>query len=500
MQEKRSLKNRLLPAAGIMVALAISLFMLVTIGYRDALVAYTSYEFDKLGAQGDVVRQSMKPFLLNGLPIEQFPGFQPLTTPLLESDADLQAVYIQGESGEVLFINQRQSAEFDPQSAVFEASPSVPAESVTAYIATENESYLRASLPLEGKFGPSGQLHLVYDHNATLSAVNSAYQPVWLIAIALWLMVFPLALWFSRKEKVRFKRWMPALFGTVFVLAAVIVIGVMLTIYTAGVNRKANALTHSLAQRLAVPLELGLDVSLFTGLEEVIESYRSLDPDIGFISLQNQDETKISAGDRSAQEGYVEHTFLIQSNDQAEVKLDVQLGIPLSVVYASLFRGVRNFLILFFATVFLANLIFSLNQTLQDKLLKATRKIDQQKLHLNIIRPFYFLIVFAEGLHASFLPQFLGGWAEDSGFDSGVTSTIFTLYFLGFVAALLPSGWLAGKVGIRKTLIIGSVIYAISMIALALSPLFWLMFPIRFIAGIGQGILYIAVQGYILEV
>ncbi len=500
MQEKRSIKNNLLPVAGIMVALAISLFMLITIGYRDALVAYTGYEFDKLGAQGDVVRQSMKPFLLNGLPLEQFPGFQPLTTPLIESDPDLQAVYIEDQSGKILFINQKGGTAFDPDQTEFGASPSVTAEEDSAYLATETEAFLRASLPLDGKFGPAGELHLVYDHAATINAVNSAYQPVWWIALALWIIVLPLALWFSRSERMRGTRWMPSLFGSVFVIAAVFVIGVMLTIYTAGVNRKANALTHSLAQRLAVPLELGLDMSQFSGLDDVIESYRSLDPDIGFIALHDAEQTKISAGNRSEQEGYVEHTFFIKPDGQTDVTLDVQLGIPLSVVYASLWRGVRNFLILFFATIFLANLIFSLNQTLQDKFLASSQPVSKQKLHLNIVRPFYFLIVFAEGLHASFLPQFLRGWAAESGFDPAVTSTIFTLYFLGFVAALLPSGWLVGKIGIRKTLIIGSVIYAASMIALAFSPAFWLMFPIRFLAGIGQGILYIAVQGYILEV
>lgn len=500
MQKKNTVKNRLLPVAGIMVALAISLFMLVTIGYRDALVAYTGYEFDKLGAQGDVIRQSMKPFLLNGLPLEQFPGFQPLTTPLLESDSDLQAVYIQNEMGNLLFMNARSTADFDPETNVFEPSPSVTAETDSSYIASENGAFLRATLPLEGKFGPSGELHLVYDHQATITAVNSAYQPVWLIALALWALVFPLALWFSGSKKMKSTRWMPILFGSVFVLAALFVISVMLTIYTTGVNRKADALTHSLAQRLAVPFELGLDMSQFSGLDEVIESYRVLDPDIGFIALQSSGETKISAGERSDQEGYVEHTFLIKPDGGAEAKLDVQLGIPLSVVYASLFRGVRNFLILFFATVFLANLIFSLNQTLQDKFLALDRTHDPQTLHLNIIRPFYFLVVFAEGLHASFLPQFLDRWAQDSGFDPAVTSTIFTLYFLGFVAALLPSGWLIGRLGIRQTLIIGAMIYAAGMIALALTPLFWTMFPIRFVAGVGQGILYIAVQGYILEV
>ncbi|MEM9777698.1 MAG: MFS transporter, partial [Chloroflexota bacterium] len=500
MQEKKSLKTRLLPVTGIMVALAISLLMLVTIGYRDALVAYTGYEFDKLGAQGDVIRQSMKPFLLNGLPLEQFPGFQPLTTPLLESDSDLQAIYIQNEAGDLLFINARGANSFDPGANVFEASPTITSEAGSTYIASENEAFLRASLPLEGKFGPSGELHLIYDHQATITAVNTAYQPVWLIALILWVLVFPLALRFSGSERVKSTRWMQTLFGSVFVLAAAFVISIMLTIYTTGVNRKADALTHSLAQRLAVPFELGLDMTLFSGLEEVIESYRSLDPDIGFIALSSGDETTISAGARSEQEGYVEHTFLITPDGGTDTKLDVQLGIPLSVVYASLFRGVRNFLILFFATVFLANLIFSLNQTLQDKLLASARNIDPQNLHLNIIRPFYFLIVFAEGLHASFLPQFLDQWAVDSGFDPSVTSTIFTLYFLGFVAALLPSGWLIGKLGIRKTLIIGSVIYAVSMIVLAVTPLFWTMFPIRFLGGIGQGILYIAVQGYILEV
>ncbi|MFK7805044.1 MAG: MFS transporter [Anaerolineae bacterium] len=499
MQNKVTLKETLIPVTGLMAALGLSLFLLVNIGYRDALVAYTGYEFDKLGAQGDVIRQSMRPFLLTGLSLEQFPGFKPLTDPLLQSDPDIEAIYIENEKNEIVFINQTNAMNVQDTAKSFRDSPYQSGDEESTFNASQNREFLRATLVLEEKFGSFGKLHLVYNRNASVTAVNLAYQPVWAVAFVLWLIALPLAFWFAKSKRFKESRWMASLYSGIFLTAAFFVIGIMLTIYTTGVNRKANALTHSLAQRLAVPLEIGLDLTHFTGLDEVLQTYHDLDPDIGYITLNDADQVSISAGSQSSQQGYMAHTFLIQQNGNADLELNVQLGIPLSVVYVSLWRGARNFLILFIATVFLANLIFSLNQALQEKIFAGKNMASQQKEQLNIIRPFYFLIVFAEGLHASFLPQHLQGWATNSGYDPAVISTVFTLYFLGFVAALLPSGWLIRKLGIRKTLIIGAFIYALSMIALAFAPLFWLIFPIRFLAGVGQGVLYIAVQGYILE-
>lgn len=500
MHSSSTLKTKLLTVTGVMSALGISLLLLVTIGYRDALIAYTGYEFDKLSAQGDVIRQSMKPFLLNGLPIEQFPGFKPLTDPLLQSDPNLKAVYIENGYGEIIFVNQVATVDMQHLDEPFVPSTIIPADKNLGYQAAESKRLLRMTLALEEKFGSSSQLHLVYDRDATTNVVNRAYRPAWAIALTIWLIVLPIAFWFARSERFQQTRWMRLLFGSAFMIVALCVIVIMLNIYIQGVNRKANALTHSLAQRLATPLALGLDTSLFSDLDDVIETYRQLDPDIGYIVLHAEEETEVSSDKSVEHHEYVEHIFVIKSEGESDIHVDVKLGIPVSVVYTSLWRGVRNFLILFFATIFLANLIFSINQILQDKFLRGVTLANQQKKQLHIIRPFYFLIVFAEGLHASFLPQYLHDGAAISGFEPGVVSTIFTLYFLGFVAALLPSGWLIRKIGIRHTLIIGAAIYVFSMSAMTFSHLFWLMFPIRFLAGIGQGILYIAVQGYILEV
>ncbi|MEM7798035.1 MAG: MFS transporter [Chloroflexota bacterium] len=505
-------KRNLYASIGYLLALILSLFLLGFISFREVQITYPTFAVENLVAQGDVVTNSLRPFLNEGLPLEQFPGFDNLTDPLLASDEFLVGMVVSDPTtGEIILSNASDDL-LTPKINADALETSIIDQESAGFVVRENLFFYEVSIPLESKFGSVGELKLIADRQLILEGVYEFFLPVF-VSIALIILMSLPALWIMEWRKPEIS-WNRLLFGGFYFVATIILVGTLINVYTDGINRKANTLTLSLANRIMDPLQFGLAISDFSGVDTLIDSYLELDSDIGYIALSSSESaestnnTVLYHTDQSvigqqfeSQENYVEHHYLINQPDEAILtQLDVFLGIPLSIVYARLWAGVRNFLILFVACAFLASLIFSLNTSLIDHFLKDSKKGNVQSYLLGLISPLYFLIVFAEGLHASFLPQYIQSLAIADGFSPDQTSIIFTIYFLGFVAALLPSGWIAEKFGIRPLLIGGSIFYMGSMIALAMVDGFVMMYPIRLLAGISQGILYIAVQGFILAV
>ena len=82
----------------------------------------------------------------------------------------------------------------------------------------------------------------------------------------------------------------------------------------------------------------------------------------------------------------------------------------------------------------------------------------------------------------------------------GFASAPFTAYYLGFALSLIPAGVLCDRRGAKPVMLLGLVLAAGSVLALALPLGIWEMTALRAISGIGQGVLLIGVQSYILAV
>src|SRR5436305_15008900 len=117
-----------------------------------------------------------------------------------------------------------------------------------------------------------------------------------------------------------------------------------------------------------------------------------------------------------------------------------------------------------------------------------------------MIKPAYFLAVFLDSLTYSFLPKFMQEAAAASGVSVGFASVPFTAYYLGFALSLIPAGVLCDRRGPKPVILLGLVLAAASVLALALPLGIWEMTALRAISGIGQGVLLIGVQSYILAV
>jgi MFS family permease len=129
-----------------------------------------------------------------------------------------------------------------------------------------------------------------------------------------------------------------------------------------------------------------------------------------------------------------------------------------------------------------------------------TRAKLSEETALIIVKPIFFLAVFLEHLTYSFLPRFMQDAATASGLSLGFASAPFTAYYLCFALSLIPAGHFSDRYGPRVLIWLGLLFASASILGLA-TPLGILpLTGLRALAGVGQGMLFIGIQSYILAV
>ncbi len=496
-------RNRFLRLVGVELILAVSLVLLGYVGYGEAFRTYPRFEMEKLGAQGDIVQSSMSTFLIAGLPIEQFPGFSPLTDPLLKSDATITAIYVADPKGQIVFANSQV-----PNFSLGEKfSPSNLQEKQDPYQITESPSYYRISLDLRNKFESVGSLHVLLPRAVINQKINNGFVVVLIAAILLMILFGVFSLWLDRQIGSHILRNLRLGYSAVFFVMAIVVVVVLINLYATGIQAKTKALANSLSTRLNSPLNLGLTIEAFDGLDKVFNDYRTSNPDLSYIALTANEKTLITTdarrvgSDWQPYPNHYEYRADLSSGDTSAVRLGVHVGIPQSIIFEKLWRSVKNFFVLFIASAFLSLLLFDLVQTLTGKPKTSPNMIQAERdYNLSLIQPYYFFSVFAEGMSTAFLSPYFQGLAKAAGADKSLVSTIFTVYFLAFVVALIPAGRYAERHGVKPLLILGSLLTAIGLLSVAMVNDFYWMFLIRALAGAGQGVLLVGVQSYILQI
>ncbi|HEV8636625.1 MAG TPA: MFS transporter [Chloroflexota bacterium] len=505
MSERPAASRRLLGLLGTILVTALSVLLLCYVAYGEARRTYPTFQVDRLAAQAELVGHSMESFLLAGLPLEQFPGFVPVTKPLLDSDASIVAVYVTDERDEVVFLHAQPGASGleAANTLVFQESSLQPPGQRRRV--TENASFYRVTLPLSSKFGVVGNLHILMDRSVVTASIDGRFSVVGLIAVLL-LAGFTAGAFLTSGRRAA-TRWMTALYGVTLVAVAAVAIGGMVNLYSEGIEGKTSALARSLGERLKAPFELGLGLSDLSGLDAALRQYKELNPDISFVALTtggkiaiHTDKQRVGA-DWQAPADHFEYAVALDGPGGETV---IRVGIPTSLVTSKLWRSAKNFLVLFLASGLLSLLFFDLTRTLArgreaavDSTAAAAASVGRSSA--NLLRLFYFLDVFIEGLSTSFLPVHFERLARSAGFDKSAVSPLFSVYFLAFLVALLPAGRLAERRGTRPLLIGGGGLVVANLLLMAFVPDFTVMFLARALAGLGQGMLLIGVQSYFLD-
>ncbi len=240
--------------------------------------------------------------------------------------------------------------------------------------------------------------------------------------------------------------------------------------------------------------------------------YRRLNPDIGEAALVVDDVIQISTDAKkvgkpwqSESRNFEYEINLSRSNNSRVAYLVVTA--PTAVVYNQVERSVRNFAALFVASAFLAGLFLQVANSMQRLRMsksavgqfRATRR-QTKKPALSSSNRSSSWRCFLSICCIRFCPSSCRTLHRHSGFSLAYAAAPFTAYYLCFALSLIPAGRFAEKHGPRALIWGGLILAGSSVLGLGLPLDIAQITVLRGISGIGQGMLFIGVQAYILAV
>ncbi|MFO1067790.1 MAG: MFS transporter [Geminicoccaceae bacterium] len=467
---------------------ALSLALLIYVGWGEAKRTYPAFVVEKMAAQGELVQSALATYLRAGLPLRQFPGFAPIAEPILESDPGLAAIAVWDGNGKAFGIGDA-------------AAPRLDGPPVEGRFAVHGDAaWLQVVLPLANRFETVGEL-VVTTPAPALEAATTRPLQLW-IAVAVGLVVaqtLVVALAGGRLAASRLP-WLGLLQALVFLAMAGVVVATLISLYADGAQQRARALAASLAQRLEPVETYGLRLEEFSGLEATLAEYRRMNPDVAAVGVLRDGKVVVHSdpGRAGAPWSTEDSTyeFVEPVGPEATAEIRVAVALPAEIVWRAVARSAKNFASLFIASGLMAGFFLQLARALDRRGSDEAGAADAVALAL--IRPVFFVAVFVENLGAGFLPQILRRSAEAWGSGPSAASLAFTAYFVCFLAVLLPASQVADRRGPKVPIVAGALLAAAALLLQALGTSFPLFVAARALAGLGQGALFIGVQAAIL--
>ena len=154
----KALGPRLVAGVTMFIVTALSLVMLLYVGFGEGRRTYEQIHIEKVTAQGRLVQDAIERYLRDDLPLKQFAGFNTLVAPIVETeDFDGMAVYDAAGNRVFIVLDKSNPKLPDP-------SPAITRLQETVEVAVGDTHY-QVILPLRTRFetvgsAPSG------DHDA----------------------------------------------------------------------------------------------------------------------------------------------------------------------------------------------------------------------------------------------------------------------------------------------------------------------------------------------
>ncbi len=466
--------------AAVMFAVALaSLLLLLYVGYGEARRTYPLFLAEKMTAQGALIQTPMETYLRAGLPLRQFPGFRQIADPILSSDPSLASIAARDRTG-----------------LVFSAGTTTPDLPPTTQGLHTGEDWLQIAVPLRNRFEVVGDIVVTMPRAAAMAPIDAAIP--WLAALAAVLaIVFALLSRILPSAGARIS-WLAIAYAACFAAMAGAVVYTLVSLYADGAQARVKALADSLAQRLKPIVAYDLALGDFDGIDRAFDDYLRLNADLRAVALLLDESVAIHT-DRAArgkpwrhEAGTFEYRAAIGRTGEGR-EIRVAVALPSDVVWSAVARSVKNFAALFLAAGLMAALFLQLGRSVG-----RGRRGEDHGAALAVVRPVFFVGVFAESLATGFLPQLVRQAATEAGAGAGAASLAFTAYFLCFLLVLLPASHAAERRGGRMLIVIGATLAALAWLLPALAQTYPAFVLSRGLAGVGQGLLFIGVQHLVL--
>ncbi len=492
-----TLRSRLFDALAMALVAGLSFLLLLYVGYGEAKRSFERFHLDKLAAQGRMLRGAIESYLRRDLPLPQYVGFRARAERLRASDDQLVALAGHDADGKPLFVSGDASIGL------------LPPASQGSRVAPElgevrrSEHHLQLVLPLANRYERVGSLALTVGSAAIEDAVTARFRPLLYLSV-ICAILFALAISLGRDWLVRQRiPWLQILHASLFLMMAGAVITTMVQLYSRGAQLEAKALADSLGQRMTEIMGFHLDLQQLQGLDRAFAEYRRLNPDIGAVALLvdgvvaiHTDPFMVGRPWNSDASTY-EYRVDVQPPDSAQ-QITVAVTLPEDIVVGRILRNAKNFLALFVASAFLEILFLQLAITLRRDELMATATRGDRALAL--VKPVFYVAMCVEHMIYPFLPQYVRAELAAVDLPESLAGLVVTSYYFFFAATLVPAGYLTRRFGSRRPMTIGLLLTAAGLLVLLLPGSLPPLLLGRACSGVGQGLLLIGVQSYILAV
>ncbi len=498
MDSIKSFSQRVADAVTMFTVSAICLVLLLFVAHGTVTKTYEQLITEKLLAQGQLVQSSLENFIRPGLPLRQYVGFQQQTDTMVKNDEMLDSMAVYDRDGEAIFMTSDSRTR---------ALPPTDERSLQNDLATvrSNAALLQVVLPLRNKFERVGDLVVTVNRALIAQKVDSYFQVAIYVAMiaAVGFGILMATGWVGGigqgSRRVAFA------FAATYLCVAATIALTMVSVFSSGAQSKGRALADSLSQRLDDIVNFGLQLDQVEGLDEVLTEYRRLNPDVTAAGVTvngrivvHSDPAQIGRYWSSDPSTHEYKSDLTPPNHPRASS--VVLSVPKAIVYWQVLRSVKNFAALFVASSLFAFLFMQVAQAIQQAMRSAeNRKVSWQEIAaLDLVKPIFFLAVFVDHLAYAFLPQFVNEIVNRQALPANYVAVPFMAYYLCFALALMPAGRYELRFGSRPLIIGGLMLTAVGFLMMAAVPTFEFVVIARSVTGIGQGMLFIGIQSFVL--
>ncbi len=500
MSAQMTFGRRLTDALSMFLVAAVSIVLLIYVAFGEAKRTYEQFQIEKLVAQGQVVQNSVESFIKPGLPVQQFVGFNQLADPMVKADPLIDAISFYDLSGQRIFNSGEAGL------PLLGADAETRQLSEGGVVLKQEGSVLQVVLPIANRFEQVGIVVLSVPRDKVAGLVEDSFVPLAkagaIAAVAFGLFV----LFFTHGMSATGRwTWVGGGFVAMFLLVAALVVSTLVNVYSQGAQARAKSLADSLGQRLDDLVMYNINLDEITGIIALFGDYKRLNPEIRSAALIVDGKVRAHVDPKARGNDWdhvaTDYEYTVDISQPVNPRqVLVKVALPREIVWRQVLRSVKNFAALLVASGFLAALFMGVARSLQrlSEINDDRWSLAAEKAVIDLVKPVFFLAVFVEHLSYAFLPGMMVQAVAKEGLPSSFASLPFALYYLVFALALVPAGRLERRLG-AKTLMVGGLIAAGAGLALLTwNHDFWVAVAARTLSGLGQGVLFIGVQAYVL--
>src|SRR4051812_5878917 len=97
------IRRRLADALAMFMVSALSISLLLYVGFGEAMRTYERFQIERLIGQGELIQDAIDAYLRPGLPIRQLAGFSNIADPIASSDSTIKSIVVIDTGNQTIF-------------------------------------------------------------------------------------------------------------------------------------------------------------------------------------------------------------------------------------------------------------------------------------------------------------------------------------------------------------------------------------------------------------